>query len=116
MFIDFIGEGCSMLFCIKYGSNKKGITTANECLKNYGSAILINGECRMVFTSPIVALRVANYLGNANTNINYRVKRLSKDDAKRTSEYPVIRTFEEYMHISRENASKMMAEIEEMNK
>ena len=85
-----------MLFGIKYETSKKGLKVVNTTLKRYDNAIMQSGHSDILFTNPIVAMKVSHSLNKKNKFLTYRVFKLSKEAEKNSDQSSIVSTIEEY--------------------
>lgn len=89
-----------MLFGIKYETSKKGLNVVNMSLKRYDSAIMQSGRSDILFTNPIVAIKVSRSLNDKNKFLTYKVFKLSKEAEKNADQSSIVSTMEEYRRLT----------------
>ena len=104
-----------MLFAIKYSASRKGIKVANESLNRYGGAIMFSGRNTGVFfTNPFVASLVAHRLQQVNKQLEYRVYKLSSEEARVVSEDKIVSSMEEYRSFRDKETKKANEQIRKL--
>ena len=101
-----------MLFGIKYETNKKGLKIANMCLKRYDSALLTSGKnTGVLFSNPIVAIKVSRQLNEKIKFLTYKVYKLTKEEERKIDHSFVVSTMEEYENLVNGKASDAIKKV-----
>ncbi len=93
-----------MYIGIKYEQKLKNV---NKQLNSFGSALMFHGKTKYYFNNPIVALRVANTLNNANKNFKYSLCQIEKSDIKNPVFIKTYQDFEDYRNEKREQENSL---------